>query len=197
MTTKCSLNWLTGMMDVSIVFIILTFSPRHGVLKSWRHQNLKIDFWWRHTWYYGCVWLIPILKTVDSEFVFDWLLNSENGRFGRFGRPSNLLAKKVEGLADFSEILLFINPDNEAKLLSCKFFNMADDMAEYTSLWRIQNLPFSRILCLIGKYFSISGKSIVVRIRKVWNYQSNTPYFTSNISLNFFSRVHCCWGRGC
>ena len=33
---------------------------------------------------------MPILRTVDledSEFVFDWLPNSENGRFGRFGRP--------------------------------------------------------------------------------------------------------------
>ena len=39
--------------------------------------------------YLGCVWLVPVLKTVDladSEFVFDWLPNSENGRFGRFGR---------------------------------------------------------------------------------------------------------------
>ena len=31
------------------------------------------------------------MKTVDledSEFVFDWLPNSENGRFGRFRRPA-------------------------------------------------------------------------------------------------------------
>ena len=41
--------------------------------------------------------MVQILKTVDledSEFVFDSLPNSENGRLGRFGRPAEPSAPK-------------------------------------------------------------------------------------------------------
>ena len=58
-------------------------------------------------------WLVPILKTVDfedSEFVFDWLPNSENGRFGRFG--------------NFWEILVFICETLKTKRIrSCWYGN--------------------------------------------------------------------------
>ena len=69
--------------------------------------------------------LVPILKTVhleDSEFVFDRLPNSKNGRFGRFGRfgrPAEPSAPKAVGLADFGEILDFICRTLKTKQLCC------------------------------------------------------------------------------
>ena len=123
----------------------------------------------------GCVWLVPILKTVDlanSEFEFDWLTNSENGRFGRFGRPAEPSAPKAEGLADFAEILIF--SCETLKTRQTRLFTLCfalccqgPDSSSWFStgnLVLIWNLLVWRIFCLIGKCVSVSAKSIVFRI---------------------------------
>ena len=56
----------------------------------------------------------------DSEFVFDWLPNSENGRLGSFGRPAEPSAPKGRRFGRLWRDSRFHlqNPENEAILLS-------------------------------------------------------------------------------
>ena len=61
-----------------------------------------------------------MIDLADLEFVFDWLLNSEKGRFDRFGRPAEPSARKGRRFGRLWKDTRFHlqNSENEVNLLA-------------------------------------------------------------------------------